>query len=447
MGSATQNEAVIVSTARTAVGHRVQGVARRRRRARAGHAIGRRGRAPVGHRSRSSSTTSSWASRSTAAATSPATPRSRPGSINVPGLAHNRHCASGLAAVQSAAASICAGMDRVVVAGGAQSSSTAPAGRAAASRAPTSEEDWLSPSHRETPDAPIRDMSITVGWNAADEGRRHPGGDGRLGVPLAPAGHRRDRRRQLRRGDLPARGDRPRRHRRSPSTSTSTRGGSSTLEKLASLKPLHPEIEGFSITAGNAAGVNDGAAAMVVADRDFAEAHGLEPLAVVRSWASVGVPPADTGLAPTVAIPKALARAGLSIGDVVPLGDQRGLRLDVRGATTRPRHRRGDRQRPRQRLQPRPPGRDDRRPHGHDRSPTSCAAAAAASAVAAMCAGGGMATAVVLEVPAPPSGVHAHPDVSGIGWVWDQEGPRGTSRNGDVAVARSARGACRAPAR
>src|SRR6266567_319903 len=48
------------------------------------------------------------------------------GLVNVPGVAHNRHCASGLAAVQTAAATIRAGMDRVVVAGSAQSSSTAP---------------------------------------------------------------------------------------------------------------------------------------------------------------------------------------------------------------------------------------------------------------------------------------------------------------------------------
>ena len=116
----------------------------------------------------------------------------------------------------------------------------------------------------------------------------------------------------------------------------------STLEKLASLKPLHPEIEGFSITAGNAAGVNDGAAAMVVTDRAFAEEHGLEPLAVVRSWASVGVPPADTGLAPIQAIPKALERAGLSVGDVSPLRDQRGLRLGARRGLQGARPGRGD---------------------------------------------------------------------------------------------------------
>jgi acetyl-CoA C-acetyltransferase len=89
-----------------------------------------------------------------------------------------------------------------------------------------------------------------------------------------------------------------------------------TLERLASLKVIHPEIEGFSITPGNSSGRNDGAAALVVADRAVAEAAGLAPLAAVRAWASVGVPPAETGLAPTKAIPKALGRAGLDIGDV-----------------------------------------------------------------------------------------------------------------------------------
>jgi len=238
------------------------------------------------------------------------------GLVNAPGVAHNRHCASGLATLQSAAASVIAGMDRVVVAGGVQSSSTAPVTRR---RAPGtdaySEEDWLAPSHRETPDAPTRDMSLTVGWNAAVKAgisrqdmdawayRSHlravagidSGAFADEVFPLAVT--RRDGSVTTFEVD-----EHPRR--------------TSTLEKLASLKPLHPEIEGFSITAGNAAGINDGAAALVVTSRSFAAARGLEPLAVVRAWASAGVPPADTGLAPIVAIPRVLARAGLAIGDV-----------------------------------------------------------------------------------------------------------------------------------
>jgi acetyl-CoA C-acetyltransferase len=89
-----------------------------------------------------------------------------------------------------------------------------------------------------------------------------------------------------------------------------------TIEKLAGLRPLHPEIPGFSITAGNSSGLNDAACAMVICDSEYAAERGLEPLAIVRSWASAGVPPADTGLGPTVAIPKALDRAGLKVADV-----------------------------------------------------------------------------------------------------------------------------------
>lgn len=237
------------------------------------------------------------------------------GMMNVPGLAHNRHCASGLATVQTAAASIMAGMDRVVVAGGVQSSSTMPKTRWRIPGTDDWQQDWLAPSHPETPDAPIDDMTITVGWNAAVKAgisrgemdawafRSHQravaGIDAGSFVPeIVPIEvTRRDGTTFTFEVD-----EHPRR--------------STSMEKLASLKPLHPEIEGFSITAGNAAGVNDGAAALVLTEREFAEQRGLEPLAIVRAWASVGVLPAETGLAPSLVIPKVLERAGVSIGDV-----------------------------------------------------------------------------------------------------------------------------------
>jgi acetyl-CoA C-acetyltransferase len=85
-----------------------------------------------------------------------------------------------------------------------------------------------------------------------------------------------------------------------------------SMAKLAKLTPVHPEIEGFSITAGNASGANDGAAVLAVAS----DRLGLPALATIRSWASVGVDPAETGLAPVAAIPKALGRAGMSVADV-----------------------------------------------------------------------------------------------------------------------------------
>src|SRR5207249_4883102 len=92
--------------------------------------------------------------------------------------------------------------------------------------------------------------------------------------------------------------------------------GDTTMERLAELPVLHPELEGATVTAGNAAGLNDAAAAVVLTSDDYAAAAGLTPLARVISWASVGVEPARTGLAPIFAIPKALDRAGMKTGDI-----------------------------------------------------------------------------------------------------------------------------------
>jgi acetyl-CoA C-acetyltransferase len=315
-----------------------------------------------------------------------------------PGVAHNRHCASGLAAVSTAAATIRAGMDRVVVAGGVESVSTCPRFMR---RVPGTDDwaDWSPPSHVGTPDAPTEDMSITVGWNAAVQAgvtreemdawafRSHQRAiaaidAGAFEEEIAPL--------EVTRRDGTtitfATDEHPRRE--------------TSLEKLASLKPIHPEIEGFSITAGNASGVNDGAAAMVLADRAVAEAAGLAPLAEVRAWASVGVPPANTGLAPTKAIPKALDRAGLSIADVdlweineafaaMCVGTTRVLGIDeelvnVLGSGCS---------------------------LGHPVAMTGARMVISlthelrrrggGTGVAAMCAGGGMSSAVVIEVPAP----------------------------------------------
>ncbi len=89
-----------------------------------------------------------------------------------------------------------------------------------------------------------------------------------------------------------------------------------TAEKLAGLKVIHPEIEGFSITAGNASGTNDACAAVAVVDRDYAAAHGLSEMASVKAWASAGVAPRDTGLGAVKVIGKVLDRAGLTPSDI-----------------------------------------------------------------------------------------------------------------------------------
>jgi acetyl-CoA C-acetyltransferase len=160
---------------------------------------------------------------------------------------------------------------------------------------------------------------------------------------------------------------------------------------------LHPEIDGFSITAGNSSGVNDGAAAVAVASETRAGELGLPVLGRILSWASAGVDPHDTGLAPLKAIPLALKRAGLGVSDVdlweineafavVPLIASRELGIDeahvnVSGSGCS---------------------------LGHPIAATGARMIVTLThelgrrgggiAMAAMCAGGGMGTAVVIEV-------------------------------------------------
>ncbi|MFF7602198.1 thiolase family protein [Streptomyces mirabilis] len=313
------------------------------------------------------------------------------GLTSVAGLANNRHCAAGMAAVQSAAASVMAGMDELVIAGGVNSASTSPN---ALFRVDGEWEPWMSPTHPDRPDAPNKDMSITVGWNTAVAVgltraeldawalRSHRNAvaaidEGRFKEEIVPI--------ETPHG-LFSVDEHPRRD--------------TSAEKLAKLKPLHPEIDGFSITAGNAGGANDAAVALVVASEAKAAREGLTALATVRSWASVGVDPAEMGLAPVKAIPKALARAGLSIADVdlfeineafasVPVAAVRLLELD---------------------------------PDTVNFSGSGCSLGHPVAAtgarmlvtlvhelrrrgggigVAALCAGGGMGSATVIEVPAP----------------------------------------------
>lgn len=87
-----------------------------------------------------------------------------------------------------------------------------------------------------------------------------------------------------------------------------------TAEKLAKLRPAFKKDGG--VTAGNASGINDGAAAVVLMSRDKAEELGIEPLAIIRANASGGVDPSVMGLGPVPATKKALERAGLSMNDM-----------------------------------------------------------------------------------------------------------------------------------
>jgi acetyl-CoA acyltransferase len=313
------------------------------------------------------------------------------GLTSVPGLALNRHCAAGQAAVQGAAASIRAGMDQLILAGGVNSASTSPRFKRPASSDRDAEMvDWFPPTHPNRADAPNMDMSITVGWNAAvkagvsrEEMDQWALGSHRKAIQAIDEG-------RFKHEILPIEtphglfevDEHPRRD--------------TTIEKLASLKPLHPEIDGFSITAGNACGANDGAAVLGIAS----DRLGLPALATIRSWASVGVDPASTGLAPVEAIPKALNRARLSLADVdlfeineafaamcvatIKLLDIDPERVNVSGSGCS---------------------------LGHPVAATGARMIVTlvhelrrrggGIGVAAMCAGGGMGSATVIEVPAP----------------------------------------------
>jgi acetyl-CoA C-acetyltransferase len=87
-----------------------------------------------------------------------------------------------------------------------------------------------------------------------------------------------------------------------------------TAESLAKLRPAFRE--GGTVTAGNSAGINDGAAAVVMMRESEAARRGLSPRLRLRAWAVSGIEPEVMGYAPALAIPKVLERAGLALADV-----------------------------------------------------------------------------------------------------------------------------------
>ena len=87
-----------------------------------------------------------------------------------------------------------------------------------------------------------------------------------------------------------------------------------TLEKLSSLKPAFKR--NGSVTAGNSSMINDGSAAVLLVSKDYAQSHGLQPLARVRSIAVAGTAPRIMGIGPVPATAKALDRAGVTLDDI-----------------------------------------------------------------------------------------------------------------------------------
>jgi acetyl-CoA C-acetyltransferase len=87
-----------------------------------------------------------------------------------------------------------------------------------------------------------------------------------------------------------------------------------SVEAMATLKPVFKK-DG-TVTAGNASGINDGAAAVVLASGKAVEEHGLKPMAKIVAWGHAGVEPRVMGLGPVKAVPVALARAGLTLDQI-----------------------------------------------------------------------------------------------------------------------------------
>lgn len=239
--------------------------------------------------------------------------------VSVPGSTINRLCGSGLDAIGTVARGIAAGELRLAIAGGVESMSRAPfvMGKA------------TSPFAR---DQQIEDT--TMGWRFINPRLRELHGVETMGQTAENVAERygvsrEDQdafalRSQQRTAAAQARGffdgeivavDVPGRKR--GETVTVDRDehprGDTTAEALAKLKPLFRQPG--TVTAGNASGINDGAAALLLASGAQVQALGLTPRARILGFASAGVEPAIMGMGPVPASQKLMARLGLTIDD------------------------------------------------------------------------------------------------------------------------------------
>jgi acetyl-CoA acetyltransferase family protein len=232
---------------------------------------------------------------------------------DTPGVAVQRHCASGMQGIASAAADIASGMTRLAVAGGAESMSQTPRTYMASPEPFGGITPWISMTHPDTPEAPAMNMGITVGENTASEAgiTREESDHWALhshlrAVAAIDEGRFRD--------EIVAMELRGRKAEVTVFDTDEHPRRDTSAQRLAALRPLF-KADG-TVTAGNSSSFNDGSAALVVASETYAAEHGHTPLARIRSWAAAGVEPRRTGLAPTVAVPRALERAGLTLADV-----------------------------------------------------------------------------------------------------------------------------------
>jgi acetyl-CoA C-acetyltransferase len=236
--------------------------------------------------------------------------------VEVPGATVNRLCGSGLDAVAIAARAVRAGDADLVIAGGVESMS----------RAPFVLPKAAAPWSRQTE---IHDT--TIGWRFVNPRMARYGTDSMPETAQTVADSydisREDQdafalRSQQRAARAIADGRLAReiepvpvaQRRGEPVTvAVDEHPRATSLEALAKLAPLSP---GGSVTAGNASGVNDGAAAVLVASEGAVARYGLAPLARISSGAVAGVPPRVMGIGPAPATRKLLDRTGLTIDDI-----------------------------------------------------------------------------------------------------------------------------------
>jgi 3-oxoadipyl-CoA thiolase len=230
---------------------------------------------------------------------------------SVAGVTVNRLCASGLAAVVSACHAVCAGDGDLFVAGGVESMSRAPLAMAKPDSAfPRGNQvaydttlGWRFPNPRMEEMFPLESMGET-GENVAERWQISREDQDAFALAsqqrwaqASEAGRFDD--------ELVAVGDVGRDEHPRPDTSA---------ERLAQLKPAFRS--GGTVTAGNASGINDGAAALVIGSEERARDLGVEPLGSFVASAVAGVDPRVMGIGPVPAVQKLLTRAGLTVADL-----------------------------------------------------------------------------------------------------------------------------------
>lgn len=238
----------------------------------------------------------------------------------VPAVTVNRLCASGLEAVVQASRAIRTGDVEVALAGGTESMTRAPWSMAKPDAGfPTGAPalfdtalGWRFPNPKMAALFPLEQMGETA-ENLVDEHHISREDQDRFAFESHQKAVRAEEQGFFDKERVPV--EIPQK-KGAPVVVTQDEGprADTSLEKLATLKPAFRK--GGSVTAGNSSSLNDGAAALVVTSRAFAEANGLKVLAAVRGVASAGVSPRTMGIGPVPATRKVLERLGLTVSDL-----------------------------------------------------------------------------------------------------------------------------------